>query len=574
MKYFSKLFTIVILFFSANLFAQDTPVPNQELHFRENKNQWDPRINFIGFLNEGCIYLENNTISFKLFDGSDIQKMHPRKDKYVTVHSHIYKMHFVNANPNPVIVKESPSPEYYNYFIGNDASKWASEVKQYQCITYLNLYPSIDLKIYGMGLTMKYDFVVHPGAEMNDIKIWYEGPDAMEIKNSELHVKTSVGEIIEAPPFSYQNISWGKIPVKCKYELKDNVLQFKMQDKVNSNYDLIIDPTLIFSTFTGSTADNWGFTATYDELGDLYLGGYVNTEQFGGAYPTTAGAFQTTYGGGTGGGSGNGNGNGFSSDMGITKFNNTGTALIYSTYLGGNDNENPHSLFVNSANQLCVYGKTYSANYPVTAGCYDNTYNGNSDIVVTVFNTTGTALVGSTYIGGSGQDGINFDPHEFIFGGLKYNYGDDARGEIICDPSNAIYVASSTNSTDFPVTAGCYQSTSGGGQDGCVFKLNPTCTSLIFSSYLGGNLDDACYSLDRKSSDNTLYLTGGTSSSNFPAVAGGVNPAYMGGPCDGYLLHLNANGTAVLNSTFLGTAFFDQSYNVKLDEAEDVYVVG
>lgn len=126
-----------------------------------------------------------------------------------------------------------------------------------------------------------------------------------------------------------------KKDISSKYVLNGNYLQFKLNEDYNKNIDLIIDPTLIFSTFTGSTADNWGFTATYDAVGNLYLGGYVNTEQFGGSYPTTTGAFQTTYGGGTGGGSGTGSGNGFSSDMGITKFNSLGTALLYSTYLGG-----------------------------------------------------------------------------------------------------------------------------------------------------------------------------------------------------------------------------------------------
>lgn len=573
MKHFYKLLFIVFFVSMQNLFAHDHPKPNQELHFQQNKNQWDPRINFIGFMNGGCIYLENNTFTFKLFDGNDLAKTHPTQQPSVLVHGHIYKMHFDGANPNPVIMQEAPAPEYYNYFHGNNPAKWATDVKAFQTVTYLNLYPGIDLKVYGMGLTMKYDLIVHAGANIADIKISYEGTDGLELKNGSLHVKTSVGEIIEAPPYSYQNVAWNKIPVSTKYVLTGNVLQFDVNEKYNRNEDLIIDPTLIFSTFTGSTADNWGFTATYDNTGNLYLGGYVNTEQFGGAYPTTVGAFQTTYGGGTGGGAGNGNGNGFSSDMGITKFNATGTTMIYSTYLGGADNENPHSLFVNSLNQLCVYGKAYSIDYPVTAGCYDNTYNGDADIVITVLSPGGNSLIGSTFIGGSGMDGVNFDPHEFIFGGLKYNYGDDARGEIICDASNNIYVASSTVSNNFPVTGAAYQIVAGGGQDGCAFKLNPTCTSLSYCTYLGGSLEDACYSLDLKS-DNTLYITGGTQSANFPSVPGGWHPAYLGGSCDGYLLHLSANGSSILNSTFLGTAAFDQSYNVKMDLNENVYVIG
>lgn len=415
---------------------------------------------------------------------------------------------------------------------------------------------------------MKYDFVVHAGGNINDIKIWYEGVDGMNIHNGSMHIKTSVGEIIEEPPLTYQTILWNKIPVKCNYELKNNILQFNLKEKFNSNYDLIIDPTLIFSTYTGSFADNFGYTATYDDAGNLYLGGYVNDVTGGGNYPHTTGAFQLTFGGGS-----SFTGIGFPCDMGITKFNNTGTALIYSTYLGGSDNETPHSLFVNSSNQLCVYGRTYSANFPVTTGAYDASYNGDADMSVTVFNTTGTALIGSTFIGGSGPDGVNFDPSEFNLGNLKYNYGDDARGEIICDLANNIYVGSCTSSSNFPTTAGSFQVAWGGAQDGCAFKLNANCSSLIYSTYLGGNFDDACYSIDIKN-DNSLYICGGTMSSNFPSIAGGLNTVYQGGIFDGFLCHLNTTGTTLLSSTFLGTPQADQVYNVKLDELEDVYVVG
>ena len=314
---------------------------------------------------------------------------------------------------------------------------------------------------------MKYDFIVHAGGNVNDIKISYEGTDEMNVSNSCVHIKTSVGEIIEAPPFSYQKTDWNIAQVKCKYELNNNLLKFKLIENYNSSKDLIIDPTLVFSTYTGSTADNFGYTATYDDAGNLYMGGYVNTVQFGGAYPTTAGAFQIAFGGGT-----STSGIQFPCDMGITKFNATGTALIYSTYLGGNDNETPHSLFVNTNNQLCVYGRTYSPNFPVTAGAYDPTYNGDADMSVTVFNLNGTALIGSTYIGGTGMDGVNYDPTEYLLGNLKFNYGDDARGEIICDLANNIYVGSCTYSSNFPVTPGAFQTAYGGMQDGCVFKLN------------------------------------------------------------------------------------------------------
>src|SRR5213075_3106575 len=124
---------------------------------------------------------------------------------------------------------------------------------------------------------------------------------------------------------------------------------------------------------------------------------------------------------------------------------------------------------------------------------------GTSDISITVFNSAGTILVGSTYIGGTADDGVNYSPSEFIGGELKVNYGDDARGEVICDDNNNIYVASCTFSSDFPITFGAYQATYGGNQDGCIFKLNPTASGLIYSTYLGGSQADACYSMSIKS---------------------------------------------------------------------------
>src|SRR5690606_21696571 len=241
---------------------------------------------------------------------------------------------------------------------------------------------------------------------------------------------------------------------------------------------LIIDPTLIFSTYSGSFADNFGFTATYDSKGYLYSGGNV----FALGYPTTVGAFQVSYGGGN-------------IDVAITKYDVTGTNLIYSTYLGGNGSEIPHSLVVNNYDELFVFGTTGSANFPVSANAYDQTFNGGTnitgvgmgfvypngcDIFITRFNVAGTAIQASTYLGGSGNDGIN------VAGGLKANYADESRGEIDIDKLNYIYLATTTSSTNFPVSPNAFQTTYGGGtQDGLVAKMDNNLTTVLFASYIG-----------------------------------------------------------------------------------------
>lgn len=214
----------------------------------------------------------------------------------------------------------------------------------------------------------------------------------------------------------------------------------------------------------------FGFSATYDNNGSLYSGG----ECFGVGWPTMVGAFQMTYGGGV--------------DAGINKYTPTGNGLIYSTYYGGSAQDLPNNMVVNNNFELAITGSTTSTNLATTTGCYDNTANGAADIYVAHFNATGSSLIGATYIGGSGADGANASS-------LSPNYGDWARGELLYDASGDILISSSTSSTNFPTTTGAYQTTLGGAQDGCVIKINPTCTNLLFSTFLGGNDDDACFAI-------------------------------------------------------------------------------
>lgn len=206
----------------------------------------------------------------------------------------------------------------------------------------------------------------------------------------------------------------------------------------------------------------------------------------------------------------------FPCDVAISKFNAIGTDLIYSTYLGGSQNELPHSLVVDDNNELVVFGTTGSDDFPVTADAYDNTFNGGYndtvtyviyfplgvDAFVTKFNVDGSALIGSTYLGGSGNDGQNS-------GSTAFNYGDHSRGEVVTDNDMNCYIASSTTSSDFPTTAGVFQSAIAGNQDGFVAKFNADLTALIWCSYIGGAADDGPYSM-KLAPDETILISGGT----------------------------------------------------------------
>ncbi|NQX96752.1 MAG: PKD domain-containing protein, partial [Flavobacteriales bacterium] len=337
--------------------------------------------------------------------------------------------------------------------------------------------------------------------------------------------------------------------MKCNYKLDGDVLTFNFPRGYRKNFPLIIDPTLVFASYSGSTADNFGYTSTFDETGHLYAGGIT----FGVGYPTNIGAYQEIFGGGT-------------TDISITKFSSDGTSLIYSTYLGGNVNENPHSLIVNSNNELLIFGTTNSTDFPVTLNAADISYNGGYDMFVAKLSFDGGTLLGSTYIGGELDDGLNSTAP------LRYNYADDFRGEIIIDETDDVYIASTTYSVGFPTTAGVIQSSLVGQNDACIFKLSFDLSTLDWSTYLGGTASDAAYSLQFSVNGNIL-ITGGTLSPDFPTTGGVVQPIFLGG-VDGWLTKINSNATAIIASTYVGTPAYDQAFFVQLDTANNVYVVG
>jgi len=317
------------------------------------------------------------------------------------------------------------------------------KVRKFHKIRYRELYDGIDLFFLQKDFNFKYEFVVKPGANPQDIQLEYEGMKGLILSKGNLVVSTTNGQIIELKPFAYQLTANGDtIKVDCNYKIKKQKTVVFSIENYNTSLPLIIDPVLIFSTYSGSTADNWGYSATYDRYGNAYSGGNV----FNIGYPTTLGAYQINYGGG-------------SCDIAISKFDALGSFLHFSTYLGGSGTDIPHSLIVNSNDELVVLGTTSSSDYPVTPDAYSTTfqggsyylltsvlrYNDGSDIVLTKFNSSGTALLGSTYIGGSGNDGLN------TVAGLKKNYADEVRGEVNVDEQNNIYIVSSTQSTDFPL---------------------------------------------------------------------------------------------------------------------------
>src|SRR6185503_8449956 len=300
----------------------------------------------------------------------------------VLVRSHAYAVDFANASDQIELIPDKSLEYYSNYFIGNDPSKWASDCKVYQGITVKNIYPNVDVRYYTNNGSMKYDIIVKPGADLSRIALKYTGANKLEVKDKQLIIKTSVGDVKELDPVTYQYQNNQRKQISAKYVLIGNEIRFDIKN-YNPNETLIIDPTLIFSSFTGSTGDNWGFTATYGPDGSFYSGG-INLQP---GYPVTTGAFQTTWAGGGGGGFA-------ATDISISKLSPNGTSRMYATYIGGSGNEQPHSLVVDGAGNLVVAGRTNSGNYPTT-GSGTIGPGGGFDIVVTKLNATGSALIGS-----------------------------------------------------------------------------------------------------------------------------------------------------------------------------------
>lgn len=547
------------------------------VEFIENRGQWDGPFKYKASTPKGDIYLESNCFTYVLGDPANGDKVdaahHGWTRNAETLNFHAYKMFFEGANM-PLIVGSKQQTTYYNYFLGKDPSRWQSNIHPFYDIDYKNLYNGIDMHVSSEGGNVVYEFIVQPDADASQISMDYKGQNSIRLRDKDLYIATSVGDVVEMKPYAYQYINDTKVEVPCKYKLNGNTVTFQMPEGYDHSQLLVIDPTIVFCTFTGSTADNWGFTATYDNQGNFYAGGIVH----GTGYPVSTGAYQITYHGGVDVSFGSTNtthGSGYADDIGIIKFDPTGVNRLYATYLGGSDNEQPHSLIVDGSGNLIMGGRSYSNDYPVTSGAFDVTANGDADIVISKLNSTGTSLLASTYVGGSNPDVVNYNPLELFFGNLKHNYGDDARSEVQVDRQGNVYMVASTMSTNFP-TANATQTTLSGNQDAVIIKLNSTLTTMLWSTYLGGSSDDAAYVIVFDTSQAYVYIGGGTQSSNFPGTASSsYHQTFQGGSADGWIAKFQNSGTyPLVKTTYIGTSAYDQVFGLQVDNQNSLYAMG
>ena len=567
-------YAILCLFLTASIQASGKTEPG--LMFIENKNQWPQPVDFAAKIPGGQMFIQPGCFHYYLIDRQKLEDWHNRTHARYnesargaksseTIDGYYIKVNFPGANLRSVPQPIGKLPSYYNYFFGNDSLHWASHANAYEGVYYPDFYTGIAMKLYAAGTNLKYDYIVKPNGDPSLIQVQYHGADRIDLDDGAVIIKTSLGEIIESKPYAYQFIDGKKLTVRCEYVLHKNGLSFSFPDGYDRCYELTIDPLLVFSTYSGSTADSWGSTATPGEHGCLYSSGVTQQYITGGKFPATTGAFQQVSGG--------------HYDVGILKYDSTGERLLYATYLGGELNESPHSLVVNSNSELIVLGTVGSLDFPTTTNAFSRRfsggtdvshvirYTGGSDIFIARLSTDGSKLLASTYLGGSANDGLNDDT-----GGLVRNYGDQLRGDVITDASDNVYISSVTASDDFPVKLGVDTTFNGGKTDAILLKLNASLSEVTWGTFIGGSNTDASHTLKFDKSGN-IFVAGGTNSFDFP-VRTDCYQSSLKGQVDGWIAHISNNGDTIFNATFTGTSDYDQIYFLDLNDVDQVFVYG
>lgn len=525
-------------------------------------------------------------------------------------HAAVLDMRFEGALGSAGPVGERQGPGTVNYFIGDDPARWLTDLPTYEQLRYAGLWPGIDLVFRGEGGKLEYELLVGPGANVADIRLAYGGADALSIDHGgDLRIATPHGVITDARPVSYQDIAGARVPVQSRFTLgTDGTYGFAV-DAYDASQPLVIDPGLVYSTFLGGTSGDVGLGIAVDAAGSAYVTGATPSANF----PTTGGAFDTTFNSGQ--------------DVFVTKLNASGTALVYSTFIGGSSNDQGFAIALDSSGSAYVTGSTGSSNYPRQSGLppfvYQQFYGGGStDAFVTKLSPSGANLVFSTYAGGFGADqgfGIAVHPSADVYvtgdtrspnlrftpnalqktrkgssdafflrldrfaaaaGYMSYLGGnaDDSARAIAIDAARNVYLTGGTTSADFPTTGGAFDTTANGSEDVFVTKLrfdggapgSGDVYALGYSTFLGGGGLDRGLGLALDTGGNT-YVTGITASSGgtpFPTTAGAIATTYQGGSFDAFVTKLNATGTAPLAySTYLGGTGDDRGQGIAVGAA-------
>jgi hypothetical protein len=596
------------------------------LQFEPNEGRADPRVKFLARGPGYGLFLTSTKAVLQL--RSDVredstcrtpQRRQPElcrtsgdKQEFVT---QTLQMKIVGANSRARAQALDESSSHTNYFIGNDPAKWRTNVSTYGKVEYKAVYPGIDLIYYGNQRQLEYDFRVAPGADPRRIKLSFQGAREIRIDDrGNLIIQTKAGDVRLHKPNLYQEENgqrrevYGSFVVTSRHEI-----WFRVGD-YNKREPLVIDPSISYSTTFGGISNDDANGIAVDSSGNAYLVGTTFSTNFpvvGGFQSTFNGGLDvfvtkvsptgtlvySTYLGGTLDDQGRSiavdsagaayitgstrstnfptanplqaaNAGGFT-DAFVAKLNPAGSALVYSTYVGGTDAEAGTGIAVDSSGNAYITGFTQSSTFPTKAGSFQTTFGGGTcftsrpcgDAFVAKLNPAGGAFTYSTFLGGNGNDNLDFF-------GTSY-------GAIAVDAGGNAYVTGVTNSTNFP-TANPFQSAcnacSSFASDAFVSKLNPAGTALVYSTYLGGALTEVGHAIAVDSAGEA-FVTGNTASFDFPTTGGAFQTTFKGG-FEAFVSKFAANGSSMIYSTYLGGNNDDVANGIAIDSSGNAYIVG
>jgi len=510
------------------------------LSFEANAGQVSPKVDFLCRGAGMTLFLSGGEAVLSVRGAGDSQA--------------VVRMQPIGSAQHPHAIGLAPQITRTNYFIGNDPKQWHTNIPNYGQVRYRGVYPGIDLIFRGNERRIEYDLVIAPKADPSQIRFAISGADSVEINPQGLILHTAAGDVVQPAPTVYQEGANGRERVEGHYVLAvapdSNPTERNARAEVGfelGSYDraraLVIDPVIVYSTFLGGFERDLVNGIAVDASGNAYVtGGTAST-----TFPGTAGSpIQPANAGG-------------SFDAFVTKINAAGTAIVYSTFLGGNGNDVGFGIAVDGSGNAYVTGETGSTTFPGTAGSPIQPAKagaaGSLDAFVTKINAAGTAIVFSTFLGGAGTD-----------------LGDG----IAVDTGGNAYVTGTTKSATLPGAAGSpiQPANAGGSFDAFVTKINAAGTAIVFSTFLGGSGDDEGSGIAVDGIGNA-YVTGLTNSTTFPGVTGSsIQPANAGGTYDAFVTKINTAGTAILYSTFLGGSGDDDGFAIAVDISGNAYVTG
>ncbi|HEX8119032.1 MAG TPA: SBBP repeat-containing protein, partial [Pyrinomonadaceae bacterium] len=490
------------------------------LGFEANRGQTENSVDFIARGAGYALFLKSSEAVFVL------------KNQKAASQPKVLRMKLVGSDASATAVGADELEGKTNYLVGDDPSQWRTGVPTYGRVRYAGVYEGVDLVYYGNQRQLEYDFRVAPGADPRALGLKFEGADKVELDaNGDLLLKLGEEVVRQPKPFAYQETAGARREVEAAYAVgADGLVRFAV-----GGYDparaLVIDPVLVYSTFLGGSEGDNAIAVAVDSAGNAYVAGATGSVNF-----PTVGPVQPAKAGNV--------------DAFVTKLNAAGTAVVYSTYIGGGDEDRALGVAVDSAGSAYVTGLTISDNFPTAAPFKASKTGGASDAFVLKLNPAGSGFVYSTYLGGSNSD--------------------TGRG-IAVDAAGSAYVTGYIASTDFP-TANAVQPTKVGvGDDAFVTKLNPAGSALVYSTYLGGRADDGGGGIAIDTA-GSAYVTGLTSSTNFPLL--GAIQATNKGAADAFVTKLNPAGTALVYSTYLGGVNQDEGLDIAVDSSGNAHITG